>query len=78
MSKSNDLANDYKNFQKAYGNMSYRQQIIYLKNKTHKEKEWTIDRDMKTQSDDENDEQIDFHQVYLDQKEKFVNFTLYK
>ena len=57
--------------------MSYRQQIIYLKNKTHKEKEWTIDKDIKTQSDELNEEQVDFHQVYLDQKEKYVIICIY-
>lgn len=76
MSKSNDPQNENKVIPKAYGNMSSRQQIIYIKNKTQKETEWTIDKDIRCHDDEKTDEPVDSHQVFLEQKEKFVNFHL--
>lgn len=73
MSKSNDLSSENKNIPKAYGSMSSRQQIIYIKNKTQKETEWTIDKDIKLENDENIEELVDYHQVFLEQKEKLVN-----
>ena len=78
MSKSNDPSNENKVIPKAYGNMSSRQQIIYIKNKTQKETEWTIDKDFRCQDDEKIEEPIDSHQVFLEQKEKFVKSYLIK
>jgi hypothetical protein len=76
MSKSNDPSNENKVIPKAYGNMSSRQQIIYIKNKTQKETEWTIDKDFRCHDDEKIEEPVDSHQVYLEQKEKFVKLYL--
>ena len=76
MSKSNDLSNENKLIPKAYGNMSSRQQIIYIKNKTQKETEWTIDKDINCEEDENAEEAVDSHQNYLDQKEKVVRKSI--
>ena len=73
MSKSNEPTNENKIIPKAYGSMSSRQQIIYIKNKTQKESEWTIDKDIKYENEEKIEESLDYHQVFMDQKEKIVN-----
>jgi hypothetical protein len=73
MSKTTEIINDKKNQSL---NMSCRQQINYLKNKT-KNTDNIDDEDEVISNDKQQDIFLDYHKYFLDKKERLVKYKFF-